>query len=169
MSTPSVVTFEQPGLVANIAKFFDSKTFSDLKVKCHGRVFNCHRIVVCSQCKSHFIFTAYIVNTRTAKPLAAHLSNGFLESQTGIIELVEDDEDTVERLLKYLYSGDYSITPKVMMTNSTATPTTVLEPGREILAHTSVYITAEKFDLPGLKKLAGRTHSCWANIPETLK
>jgi len=100
-SAKSVTTFnltlkEATGseLLFQISSFFDKASFSDLTIKAKGgRSFKCHRIVVCPQ----------------SKPLAAHVSAGFLEATTGIINLEDDDEQTVEHFLKYLYSGNYSV------------------------------------------------------------
>ena len=90
--------------------------------------------------------------------MAAHLSKGFREAETGIIELEDDDSDTVERLLRYLYSGDYSVIPKVIHTNPLAISTPMSSIAEYIHVHTLTYIIAEKFDLPGLKKLAGTVY-----------
>ena len=56
MSAGSGINCQKSSLVTNIATYFDSSKFSDMTIKCNGRVFNCHRIVVCSQCMAPFVF-----------------------------------------------------------------------------------------------------------------
>ena len=96
--------------------------------------------------------------------MAVHLNKGFQEAETGIIELEDDDQNTVERLLTYLYSGDYSVSSKVTITSPADTSASTTAHSQEILAHISVYIIAEKFDLPCLKKLSGKTRSHRVNL-----
>lgn len=93
---------------------------------------------------------------KSAKPLAAHLDDGFREAQTGVIELTDDDQDTVERLLQYLYHEDYLVYTNISATNLSGSSTPVPKHAQEILTHTTTYIIADKFDLPGLKNLAGK-------------
>jgi len=64
--------------------------FSDVKIKCGGQVFHCHKVVLAS--RSQFF--------------RAMLESDFKESQTGIIDLEYMDVDTVKALLKYLYGGE---------------------------------------------------------------
>lgn len=68
-----------------------SGKFSDALICCNGREFPVHRAVVCPQ--SDF--------------LAAAFDGAFKESQTRKLQLTDEDPNTVERMLFYLYTGDY--------------------------------------------------------------
>lgn len=68
-----------------------SGKYSDLKLVCGSETFNVHRVIVCMQ----------------SKFFAAACDGKFMEAQTGTINLIEDDPRTVERMLSYIYTGDY--------------------------------------------------------------
>ena len=68
------------------------------------------------------------------------------EGKTGIITLSDDDPDTVERMLSYLYCSDY-------------------ESGEDSSSgfnNARVYAIAEKYDIPLLKELAKERFVKWA-------
>ncbi|PQE06300.1 BTB POZ domain protein [Rutstroemia sp. NJR-2017a BBW] len=121
----------------------ESGRYSDLTIKCGGKVFRVHRNVVCLQ----------------SKPLAAHVDGVFLEAVTGEINLPDDHPAILERLIKFLYTGDFDATPS---------PSEVVaeEPSGEVGSETvngsldtltictRIFVMAEKYDIPALKTLA---------------
>lgn len=62
--------------------------YSDLTITCNYRQWACHRAIVCS--RSGFFDGA--------------CSHQFRESQTGVIDLSEDDEEAVEQMIHCMLS-----------------------------------------------------------------
>ncbi|KAG0646595.1 hypothetical protein D0Z07_7566 [Hyphodiscus hymeniophilus] len=78
--------------ISNILpELYKSGRYSDMTVKCQGREWKVHRNIVCSQ----------------SKPLAAALDGNFEEASTGVINLDDDELETVERALFFLYNSNY--------------------------------------------------------------
>lgn len=97
----------------------DNPKYSDFKITCHNRTFNCHRFVICTQ----------------SIPLAAVIDAGLKEIDTRTVDLPNDDATSVESLLAYLYTGGYQ-----------HNNTTEVKTGNNVslLAHTKVYLIAKK-------------------------
>ena len=69
------------------------------------------------------------------------------EDEAHEIELLGDDPAAVKAMLRFLYDGDYSADEAVW------------HDGISLLPHVHVYVTAEKYDLQGLKHAAFRNIS----------
>lgn len=150
-------------LDAHYRAFRDQK-YSDLTIICGNEEFKVHRVLVCM--RSPFF--------------AAACDGNFMESQTGIVTLKEDDLETVKRMISYFYTLDYddfpnrsSPTIKTSHLGSTppqqgsqfCSPKMIFErkfppqPNKEILQaqiinNISVYSIAEKYGILELKLLA---------------
>ncbi|KAM0139917.1 hypothetical protein ACHAP3_002978 [Botrytis cinerea] len=109
--------------------------YSDFVIKCHSRIFPVHRIVVCTQ----------------SKPIRAAAYGGFMESVTGILDLDDDDPETVARMINFLYLQDYDDT-------SEPTGEGVEEGYGCLLVNTMVYIIGDKYDIQALKTLARKKY-----------
>ncbi|KAM3433124.1 hypothetical protein MY4824_006179 [Beauveria thailandica] len=79
----------------NLGHLLKSGQFSDLTLVCGSKDFNVHKAVVCAQ----------------SKVLAAAIREPFQESKTGKIVIEEYDTDTVEKMVEFLYTGDYKPQP----------------------------------------------------------
>lgn len=79
---------------SNLPRVFASGEYSDLTVHCGGHDFNVHRNIVCSQS----LYFANVVK-----------EGRWLEGQTGVIGLKEDDPDAVKAMLEFLYTAEYTI------------------------------------------------------------
>ncbi|CRL23925.1 BTB/POZ fold [Penicillium camemberti] len=66
--------------------------FSDMKIICQGITFKAHQAIVCTQ-SSYF---------RSA------ICGGFKETSAKVINLQEDEPETIERVLSFLYLGGYN-------------------------------------------------------------
>ncbi|KAH8709824.1 Speckle-type POZ protein-like [Beauveria bassiana] len=75
----------------NLGHLLESGQFSDLTLVCGDKQFNVHKAVVCAQCRV----------------LAAAIREPFQASKTGKIVIEEYDTDTVEKMVEFLYTGDY--------------------------------------------------------------
>ncbi|ATZ57217.1 hypothetical protein BCIN_14g03750 [Botrytis cinerea B05.10] len=150
------------GTSSLLVRMLDTGRYSDLTIKCGNKVFRVHRNVVCLQ----------------SRPLAAHVDGAFLEALTGEINLPDDHPAIVERIIKFLYTGDFDATPSIdeivedasnlyfqespieaSDEESTAlveeTVFQVVDRSLEILTIcTRVFIMAEKYDIQALKVLA---------------
>ncbi|CZR56334.1 uncharacterized protein PAC_06222 [Phialocephala subalpina] len=119
------------GLAAVSASLLETGLYSDLTIKCQGRIWKAHRNVVFLQ----------------SKPLAAHLSGAFKESETGEIDLPDDDPKTLDRLIQFLYKETFDDEP-------TFTGVLAANQDSRLITCTKVYILAEKYDIPASKELA---------------
>ncbi|KAM3548897.1 hypothetical protein ARSEF4850_009152 [Beauveria asiatica] len=79
----------------NLSHLLKSGEFSDLTLVCGCKDFNVHKAVVCTQ----------------SKVLAAAIRGPFQESKTGKIVIEEYGTDTVEKMVEFLYTGDYEPQP----------------------------------------------------------
>ncbi|KAJ8106542.1 hypothetical protein OPT61_g9463 [Boeremia exigua] len=87
----SMATASQRQALALFESLLASGAYSDLTITCGGRVYKVHRVVVCSR----------------AGFFARAIKFGGQEAQAGTIDLPEDDPETVELLLHFLYGGEY--------------------------------------------------------------
>ncbi|EEU40680.1 uncharacterized protein NECHADRAFT_76077 [Fusarium vanettenii 77-13-4] len=78
---------------ASLDSLLSSGDYSDMTIRCQGREFKTHRAIVCSQ--SSFFKKA--------------LGSNFKEGDSGIVDLPEDDPNTVQSFLEFLYTGTYSV------------------------------------------------------------
>ncbi|KAJ5757724.1 BTB/POZ protein [Penicillium nucicola] len=66
--------------------------FSDMKILCQGTTFKVHQAIVCTQ--SSYFYSA--------------MCDGFKESTEKAINIQDDNPETIERVLSFLYLRDYS-------------------------------------------------------------
>ena len=109
-----------------IRSLLGSEKYSDLTVTTQNSSFKVHRAIVCSQ----------------SKVLAAMCDSGFKESSTSILRLEHDDPVTVERMLQFLYIGNYDYGDFHSLEC------------HELMADTLVYSIADKYDIDWLKEIA---------------
>ncbi|KAI3392590.1 hypothetical protein diail_5464 [Diaporthe ilicicola] len=79
--------------VVNLHSLLTSGEFSDLKILCESREFAVHKAILCAQ----------------SRVIRAECKGDFEESRQNVIKIEEFNADTVQRMLEYLYSGDYSV------------------------------------------------------------
>ncbi|KAI7282061.1 hypothetical protein KC345_g3723 [Hortaea werneckii] len=119
---------------------------SDLTIECEGRVFKVHKL---------------IVSTRSPV-LARAIANGFQESQTNVIKHSQHDADTMERMIAYIYKGDYQLplAPNVTVPNNmpgasgTANELAITGSNARLIVHARVYALADYYDVQGLGDVA---------------
>ncbi|KAK1084378.1 hypothetical protein LTR33_002695 [Friedmanniomyces endolithicus] len=114
-------------LIANLAELRNNAKYSDLQIKSHGETFKVHRIVVCSQ----------------SAVLDRECNGDFSEACNGTIEHTMFDSITMDRMLKFMYSGCYDVDA-----HADAPMASVL------VAHVHVCAIAEYYDVTRLKDLA---------------
>lgn len=78
-------------LMSALATLFECGKYSDLTIVCGTKRYSVHRALVCS--RSEFFEGA--------------CRNPFRESETGVIDLTEDDPEAVEYMISYFYHLDY--------------------------------------------------------------
>ena len=126
MGSRSRMPFDpRKSLTEGVRSLFGSEKYSDLTVTTQDRSFKVHKAIVCSQ----------------SRVLAAMCDSGFKESSTSILRLEHDDPVTVERMLKFLYIGnyDYGIFHSLEC--------------HDLMADTLVYSIADKYDIEWLKEI----------------
>jgi len=121
--------------------FFKSGQFSDLTLNCNSRIFKVHRCIVCQQCP--FFYKALI--------------GEFKEASSQTIDLHDDDPCIVEKMLHYLYEGNYedSISEPIG-TGNTLTPSSTSSDETPAHIHARVYNIGDKYGITGLVDLAKR-------------
>ena len=83
---------EIPSLKPNLLhKLYSDGEFSDVKVHCDGKVFNCHKIILSGQSE---VFKNMLVE------------NDFIESASGEIKITDISATTMENLLFFIYHED---------------------------------------------------------------
>ncbi|KUJ17752.1 uncharacterized protein LY89DRAFT_718381 [Mollisia scopiformis] len=147
------------GLSPMAASLLETGKWSDLEIKCKDRHWRVHKAIICLQ----------------SKPLAAAADGGFLESQTGTIDLSDHDPDVVNYMIQFMYTGDYKVVPVPEAKESNVESQAPVQAAVEIkksreeaeknlLVHTAVYMLGEEKDIAGLKALSTKRYE--ALLPE---
>ncbi|KAJ6003925.1 BTB/POZ protein [Penicillium herquei] len=134
-----------------------SGDFSDMEIFCHGRVFKTHQAIVCTQ-SSYF---------RSA------MCGGFKESIEKAINIQDEDPDTIERVLSYLYLREYSNGLHTGSSRYTSEDSISIdesdseiepEPANSTAVNDiAVFLAADKYEIPPLKSLASQKLLNWAD------
>ncbi|RMY21300.1 hypothetical protein D0867_03411 [Hortaea werneckii] len=131
-------------LLNEVAELWRTGENSDMTIKCEGREFKVHRLLV----------------SAASPVLKAACQNGMRESQTGVVEHKTFDAETVERMLEFIYTRDYEVpwiptvatgairTPDL---NSDAEEVLVTSTSAWWIAHTRMYAIGDYYQLPTLK------------------
>jgi len=125
------------------AVLLKSGRYSDLTIKCQEREFKVHKAVVCMQ--SSFF--------------EACVDGGFRESLDGVINLADDDPDTVSRMLSYIYTMNYSDKdPAHTPSSDDGSDDDELDESTvkrsQLRNNVLVYSIADKYGIDGLKNYA---------------
>ncbi|CAG8950314.1 hypothetical protein HYFRA_00006807, partial [Hymenoscyphus fraxineus] len=111
----------------------NDSTYADLQIRCNGRVFKVHKVVVCTQVKF----------------FAACMKWEFQESKSGIIFLEDDTPEILELLIQFLYTGDYTVEIPEARDNQR-----VYHSNAELLVHAQIHTHADKYLLDELRALS---------------
>ncbi|RDW81547.1 BTB/POZ domain-containing protein [Aspergillus mulundensis] len=155
-------TFESSGslVLENMKNLFLTGKYADMKVTCQGFTFNVHRAILCSQ--STFFDATVNRNFKT-------------------VDLPEDDLETIERVLSFLYFNYYDELNHVMDLHTQLIslrlrnlarnmgrivfekPGSGLHPPGTIepYIHIQVYAAANKYGIPTLKDSAAERLDYW--------
>ncbi|KAJ5796815.1 BTB/POZ protein [Penicillium psychrosexuale] len=153
--------------------------FSDMKILCQGITFEVHQAIVCTQ-SSYF---------------NSAMCDGFKESTEKAINILDDNPETIERVLSFLYLRDYSedghilqYRPITELANKESDsyvsenkpentePESTEPENQSAFNNIEVFIAADKYGIIPLKTLATSKFSRWANtscgspvFPEVIK
>merc|ERR550519_1291798 len=86
----SMKMLEKSNIASDFKECWLEDEFSDVKIKCSGMVFHCHRIVL----------------ARRSNYFRAMLKGSYKESQSGVIDMENMDAETFRATLKYIYEGE---------------------------------------------------------------
>ncbi|KAI9781051.1 MAG: hypothetical protein M1839_006326 [Geoglossum umbratile] len=158
------------GLIEATASLFQSDKYSDLTITCGSEIFKVHRAVVCPR----------------SKFFAAACDGRFKEGITSEIALPEDDPETVQRMLSFLYRSDYDDELHTIATDGLHAVAPVgdtesiasmdSQPEKQtpffhggwrvndapLFSAIHVYAIADKYDIPDLKRFARSRFQDWA-------
>ncbi|KAL9021688.1 MAG: hypothetical protein Q9185_001052 [Variospora sp. 1 TL-2023] len=111
----------------------------DLKIMCGTESFNVHKAVICPQSK--FFATA--------------VEAGFKESISGIVSLVKEDPQTIQRLMSFFYTGDYgdlaSVPPSFFFVHEYCDAGTDDRRQERLILHCAMYACADRYSVAHLK------------------
>ncbi|KAK4900857.1 hypothetical protein LTR27_002040 [Elasticomyces elasticus] len=124
----------QAPLINALKNAFHDPKHSDLIIRCADNRWDVHKVIVCSQ----------------SPVLAKACEGAFKEAEEGLITLQEEDPRVVEALLQFIYTLDFDDSchdvdemPAIVFT-------------------VDVHIAADKFDIPGLRKLTASKFRAYA-------
>ncbi|EPE33778.1 POZ [Glarea lozoyensis ATCC 20868] len=137
---------EAAGLKSVTSSLLSTGRYSDLQIVCKEKTFNVHRAICCL----------------ASKVLAAAVDREWKESTTGIFVMEDDDPDTVERLISYMYTMDYTDGQQVKhakhhheSTANLAHSQPIDTTGRNPLLNNALaFVLGDKYDVSGFKNLA---------------
>ncbi|KAF1812689.1 hypothetical protein P152DRAFT_397143 [Eremomyces bilateralis CBS 781.70] len=127
--------------------FPGSDKYSDLKLKCGGKVFNVHKVIVCTQ----------------SEVLAAAVDGTFKESTTNEVEVTEFDAQTLYKMIDFMYNKDYQEQQEIEKetepgneaeTESETEPENKTILTARLLEHVKVNAIADYYFVSDLKALA---------------
>lgn len=124
------------GLIEGTTSLLTEEKYSDLTITTLTGPFKVHKAIVCTQ----------------SKVLAAMCDGGFKETSTSILRLEHDDPATVERMITFLYTGNYDHGTNGKWEFILKGAKWFVGPMLE--ATTLVYSIADKYDIELLKALA---------------
>ncbi|EGD96081.1 hypothetical protein TESG_03541 [Trichophyton tonsurans CBS 112818] len=139
---------------------FRDGSYSDMEIVCNGFTFKAHRAVVCTQ--SDFFKAVF--------------KSDFKEAKSRTVELPDDDFETIERVLSFLYLQEYDDNghlmtwdSKVVVPSSSTDGSSAKSDEKQAktsdagLNNVRVYVAADKFGIPLLQTLAAKKFTRWAN------
>ncbi|KAK4958235.1 hypothetical protein LTR10_004661 [Elasticomyces elasticus] len=131
------IRMAEKSLVNSVKEQYKNPKYTDLTIKCGHREWQVHKFVVCSQ-----------------SPFFAKACDGsFKEAEEGVIPLDHDDPSVIEAMVEYMYNFSYHDD------HGMGVDGTVLSP---IVFNVHVLILADKYDMPGLARLAEMKYSTQA-------
>lgn len=155
-------------LTSSIGDLLSSGKYSDLEIRCDGKIFKVHRNIVCGR----------------SNVMDTECDGGFLEAQTRIIKHSVFDSSAMDRMLQFMYRSEYELElacpttpdPDSAAQNTTDAASSALEPNaqedeanteegnvvtsveegseEELLAHVYVFAIADYYEMPVLQELA---------------
>ncbi len=131
-------------LIEGTTSLLNSEKYSDLTITTQTRSFKVHKAIICTQ----------------SPVLAAMSDAGFKESSTGTLALQHDDPATVQRMITFLYTGNYDPEDPDITDTEDDDPS----PGPSLMANTLVYSIADKYDIEALKTLAKAKFQALASV-----
>ncbi|KAI9776086.1 MAG: hypothetical protein M1839_000599 [Geoglossum umbratile] len=125
-------------LHASLKNYLNSAKYSDLIIRCEGREFKVHKIILCGQ----------------SKYFSTICDGDWKEAAENVIDLKEDDARVIEAMLHFFYRFNYDDSGDDQ------------GPVSPMLFNTRVYGVADKYDVSSLKTLAKEKFdkaikTCW--------
>ena len=154
--------------------------YSDLEIRCDGKTFRVHRAIVCSKSKvlAEECDGVGEVSTSYEKRIRQKLTSSLRNGQQWVVEHAVFDPSTFERMLQFIYCGDYDVKvvvasvqangAKAGAKDGTATtkpdsyavkPISRSPRDSPMIAHAFVSAIAKYYKLPALKVLAEKKYT----------
>ncbi|CAK4033960.1 BTB POZ domain [Lecanosticta acicola] len=136
-------------LTLRLGDLLENPKYSDLEIVCDGYVFQVHRNIVCLR----------------SEVLAKECDGKYKEAESCRIEHGVFDRFAVDRMLQFMYRGDYrlydSVRGRILGKSSTPgdqadghTESETPSPEEPLVSHVHVYAIADYYQMPELQELA---------------
>jgi len=138
-----------PHVLDDVLRFFTSGKFADFQLRCNGRHFNVHKVIICA----------------TSKYFEALCGGNFMESSKNYATLDDEEPAVVARVLQACYSGNYAGAEQECLLPSTinsdrATCSVPYPSGPPEISsigcvlQAEIYAFADKYEMRNLRRLA---------------
>jgi hypothetical protein len=138
-------------LISGLTEVLRTGKYSDLTITCGDRQWEVHKAIMCS----------------ASKLVSNECDSNMRESQTNVIKHEEFDEDTVDSMISYVYTGKYTVDGEYDLRKEIfggdrelgEMPKVPKSINDLLITHINVYAIGNYFDIPALKTAAAARFS----------
>lgn len=94
-------------LVSDFERLLDSSTLTDVKIKCEGKILECHKSILSARCLPFMVQGMLTIQLSVVRSsvFRAMFQHDMRESKSNEIIIPDLDFNTVKDMVRYVYSG----------------------------------------------------------------
>ena len=94
-------------LVSDFERLLDSSTLTDVKIKCEGKILECHKSILSARCLPLLVWGMLTIQLSAIRSsvFRAMFQHDMRESKSNEIIIPDLDFNTVKDMVRYVYSG----------------------------------------------------------------